>query len=197
MVSTHRISYEPLGGAAESAKRCLDAIRTAKSHNMVRDASHLIPLDVVDKIEELVSEEYDELFAQARCAKTLREEANKERHSPSVTPELAALASTLMALPRHGIENKLSKTDFTNGSVGGPFPGSVSAYGKHQSETYWQHVKDAAAGRLKVTLPGRLTANGTRLKNWNCESPTFFYTGYTSFFSLVFFFYHTTFAGMA
>jgi hypothetical protein len=169
LTSTHRFDYQPLGGAAESTKRCLESIRGSRSHNMVKLASHMIPLDVVDAIEAEVSAEFDAKLEEERAAKTLKDTLKQEHHAPSATQAEAALATVLFALPRHGIENKLVKTDFTNGSVGGPFPGSTSAYGKFQSETYWQQCGNSAAGRLKMGIPQRLAPNGTRLKNWNCE----------------------------
>lgn len=169
LTSTHRFDYQPLGGAAESTKRCLDSIRESRSHNMVKLASHMIPLDLVDAIEAEVSAEFDAKLGEEMAAKTLKDTLKQEQHAPTATQAEAALATVLFALPRHGIENKLVKSDFSNGSVGGPFPGSVSAYGKHQSETYWQQVGNSAAGRLKMGIPQRLAPNGTRLKNWNCE----------------------------
>ncbi len=165
--STHRASYS--ASPSDSARRCVEAMRAARSHNMIRDASHLLPLDLVDAHEAEVTahfagETQRELAQRAALART-----KAEQHAPSATQAEAALAALLESQPRHGMENKLVKTDFSGGSVDGPFPGSQSQFGKHQSECYWQTVKAAAAGRLKTAVPERLAPNGTRLKNHNCE----------------------------
>lgn len=144
-------------------------MRTARSHNMIRDASHLLPLDLVDAHEAEVTAHFAGETQRELAQRAALARAKAEQHAPSATQAEAALAALLESQPRHGMENKLVKTDFSGGSVDGPFPGSQSQFGKHQSECYWQTVKAAAAGRLKTAVPERLAPNGTRLKNHNCE----------------------------
>jgi hypothetical protein len=166
LTSTHRSSY--CAAPADMTRRCIEASRTAKSHNMVRDASRLIPLDIVDAAEGEVNAAYAEETRRALEESRSMQARKAELAAPTATAQEAALANLLESLPRCGISNKLVKTDFTGGSTDGPFPGSQSAFGKHQSECYWQQVKNAASGRLKTQKIDRLAPNGTRLQNWNC-----------------------------
>jgi len=164
--STHRASYS--AGPADMARRCLEAMRTARSHNMIRDASHLLPLDLVDAHDAEVAAHFAGETRRELAERAALALSKAEQHAPTATAAEAALATLLESQPRHGMQNKLVKTDFTGGSTGGPFPGSQSQYGKHQSECYWQNVKAAASGRLKTQIPDRLAPNGERLKNHNC-----------------------------
>jgi len=165
--STHRASYS--APPADMTRRCLESMRSVRSNNMVRDAAHLLPLDLVDGHEASVAAQFAGETARALEERAQLARTKAEQHAPSATAAEAALATLLESQPRHGMQNKLVKTDFTGGSTGGPFPGSQSQYGKHQSECYWQTVRNAASGRLKTQIPDRLAPNGQRLKNHNCE----------------------------
>ena len=164
--STHRASYR--SDAPDAARRCREAMRTARSHNMVRDASRQLPLDLVDAHDAEVRGLFAGETARALGERAALAEAKAAQHAPAATRAEAALAVLLESQPRMGMRNQLVKTDFTAGAAGGPFPGSQSAYGKMQSESYWATVKNGAGGRLKSVVPNRLAPNGTRLTNHNC-----------------------------
>ena len=166
MTSTHRASYR--SDAADAARRCVEAARTARSHNMVRDASRQLPLDLVDAHDAEVRGLYAEDTRRALAERAELAVAKAAQHAPAATAAEAALAALLESQPRQGMCNKLVRSDFTAGAAGGPFPGSQSAYGKFQSESYWATVKNGAGGRLKSVVPNRLAPNGTRLTNHNC-----------------------------
>ena len=165
MLSTHRVSYtQP---AAEMKARCVESRRSVKSANMVREAAALVPIDAVDAHEAAVAAHFAAATASELEAVRARAAALAERGAPSASPAEARLAGLLAALPRCGMENQLVKTDFQTSGVPatGPYPGSVSAYGRHQSEQYWQVCKDAAAGRLHTVKPPGLNHLGVKFKH--------------------------------
>jgi hypothetical protein len=163
--TTHRVGYTY---QCSMADKCVESARSAKSCYMVKTAAQQVPIDVVDAAEAEVNAQFDAETAAALATQRAKAAALKERKAPSASDAEAKFAGMLAELPRCGMKNMLVRTDFypsNDDPAKAPFPGSVSAYGRHQAEIYNTVCKDAAAGRMKTARASGLNHLGQRFKH--------------------------------
>jgi hypothetical protein len=166
LLTTHRVTYSYPN--ADMAVKCVESFRSQKSCYMVKMAAQQVPIDVVDAHEAAVGALFDAETAAAMEVQRAKAAALKERRAPAASEAEAKFAGMLAQLPRCPMKNMLVRTDFypsNDDPTNAPFPGSVSAYGKHQAEIYNSVTKDAAAGRLKTVRASGLNHLGQRFKH--------------------------------
>jgi len=166
LLTTHRVTYSYPG--QDMAAKCVESFRSQKSCNMVKAAAQLVPIDVVDAHEAAVGAQFDAATAAELEVQRAKAAALKERKAPAASAAEAQFAGMLAQLPRCPMKNMLVRTDFfpsNDDPEKAPFPGSVSAYGRHQAEIYNTVCKDAAAGRMKTVRATGLNHLGQRFKH--------------------------------
>jgi hypothetical protein len=166
LLSTHRVSYSYPN--ADMAAKCVESFRSQKSCNMVKMAAQQVPLDVVDAHEAAVGAAFDAETAAEMEVQRAKAAALKERKAPAASEAEATFAGMLAQLPRCPMKNMLVRTDFNPSNddpAKAPFPGSVSAHGRHQAEVYNTVCKDAASGRLKTVRATGLNHLGQKFKH--------------------------------